>query len=227
MLAEILEQALRDLQAKEKLAAAPVVAPVTCETIVANDVPIVSPNTIPAGVLPSEKQIAFYKVLVAGKKLTDDQRKALLEALPFANRRSMTASIQYLTGLPWEEKRPFIPYRRQVARPVAPTVKVAQGYYAIVSPYDNILKFFQVRTPNKGKWNGYVFVSSVSGENKLNIRDRATREAILEEIAKNPTEALKRFGQEIGECGHCRKQLTDAESRMFGIGPVCRKKLGL
>lgn len=219
MLAEALEVALRELQAKEKVVTVPVAG--------ATVAPSVGQPSIPAGLLPTEKQIAFYKVLVAGKKLTDDQRKALLESIPFANRRSMTASIQYLTGLPWEEKRPFIPYRRQVPRPVVPTVKVAQGYYAIVSPYDNILKFFQVRTPNKGKWSGYVFVSSVSGGNKLNIRDQATREAILEEIAKNPTEALKRFGQEIGECGHCRKQLTDAESRTFGIGPVCRKKLGL
>jgi hypothetical protein len=221
MLAEALEVALRELQAKEKLAATPiVVAPVAAT-------PSVVQPAIPAGLLPTEKQIQFFKSLVAGKKLTDDQRKSLLETLPFANRRSMTDSIQWLTGLPWDDQRPFIPYRRQVPRPVVPTVKVAQGYYAVVSPYDNILKFFQVRTPHKGKWNGYVFVSSVSGGNKLNIRDQATREAILEEIAKNPTEALKRFGQEIGECGHCRKQLTDAESRTFGIGPVCRKKLGL
>ena len=212
MLAEALEQALREVQAAEK---SPVVAP--------------SVKHWPGvGLSPTEKQIAFFKVLVAGKKITDDQRKALLDSLPFASRLSIAASIQMLTGLPWEEKRPFIPYRRQVpARPITPRVVVPQGYYAIVSPYDNILKFFQVRTPNKGKWAGYVFVSSVSGSNKLNIRDQATREAILEEIAKNPTEALKRFGQEIGECGHCRKQLTDAESRTFGIGPVCRKKLGL
>lgn len=225
MLAEALEQALRELQAKEKLAATP---PVAAATIAVASGPSPVQPAIPAGLMPSEKQIAFFKSLVAGKKLTDDQRKfLLLESLPFANRRSMTASIQWLTGLPWDEKRPFIPYRRQVPRSVIPKVMVKQGYYAIVSPYDSILKFFQVRTPNKGKWAGYVFVSTVSGENKLNIRDQATREAILEEIAKNPIEALKRFGQEIGECGHCRKQLTDAESRTFGIGPVCRKKLGL
>lgn len=74
---------------------------------------------------------------------------------------------------------------------------------------------------------GYTFVSQVSGENHFSIRDKAEREKILGEIAKNPLEALKRFGTEIGQCGHCRKQLTDAESRAFGIGPVCRKVLGV
>jgi hypothetical protein len=38
---------------------------------------------------------------------------------------------------------------------------------------------------------------------------------------------LKRFGKEIGQCGHCRKQLTDEVSREFGIGPVCRKVMGV
>jgi len=30
-----------------------------------------------------------------------------------------------------------------------------------------------------------------------------------------------------GQCGYCGRELTDAESVIRGIGPVCRKKLGL
>jgi hypothetical protein len=106
-------------------------------------------------------------------------------------------------------------------------VKIGQGYYAIVDPQDSVVKFFQVRTPNKGKWNGYVFLSQVSGDNHISVRDRNERDRIFAVIAIDPLEALKRFGQEIGQCGHCRKQLTDPESRAIGIGPVCRKDMGI
>ena len=114
-----------------------------------------------------------------------------------------------------------------VKSPIAPKVFIAQGYYAIVDAQDSVLKFYQVRTPNKGKWSGYVFLSQVSGDNHIGVCDRAERDRIYSIIAENPTEALKRFGKEIGQCGHCRKQLTDEVSREFGIGPVCRKALGL
>ena len=30
-----------------------------------------------------------------------------------------------------------------------------------------------------------------------------------------------------GECGYCNRPLTDAESLKKGIGPICRKKLGI
>lgn len=104
---------------------------------------------------------------------------------------------------------------------------VKQGCYAIVDPLDNALKFYQVRCPSRGNWAGSTFVSQISGDNRFPIRDRQERLRVLVEIAKDATEALKRYGQEIGRCGHCKKQLTDAVSRQFGIGPVCRKALGI
>jgi len=173
---------------------------------------------------PTDKQINYFTALVRDKELTEQQRTALMSTIASANKRSMMASIQWLVGLSWKKYEPII---RQV--PVAPVqkIKVEQGYYAIVGPQADTLKFYQVRVPDKGKWVGYTFVAEVSGENHLSVRDKQTRDAILAEIAKEPTEALKRFGKEIGRCGHCRKQLTDAVSREFGIGPVCRKELGL
>jgi hypothetical protein len=213
MLSDILDKCLKEVQA-EKMGPAPA-AVIPAPTVY-------NPNA------PTFKQIEYFKALVAGKQLTDDQRKRLLESLPLATKRSVTDSIQWLTGLPWTP-RVFVPRPAQTPyvgpRPVTP--KIDQGYYAIVDPADQVLKFYQVRVPKQGRWVGYVFVSQVSGENHFSIRDKQEREKILGEILKNPVEALKRFGKEIGQCGHCRKQLTDAESRAFGIGPVCRKALGL
>lgn len=215
MLSDILDKCLKEVQ-QEKMAPA-AIAPVA---------PVQNPNA------PTFKQIDYFRALVLGKQLTDDQRTRLLDSLPTATRQSVTASIQWLIGLPWTP-RVFVPrpaqpsYQKYGVGPRPVTPKIDQGYYAIVDPADQVLKFYQVRVPKQGRWVGYTFVSQVCGENRLNIRDRTEREKILGEIAKNPLESLKRYGQEIGECGHCRKQLTDAESRAFGIGPVCRKKLGV
>jgi len=209
MISDILDKCLKELQA-EKMGPAPA-AGIPAPTVY-------NPNA------PTFKQIEYFKALVAGKQLTDDQRKRLLESLPLATKRSVTVSIQWLTGLPWTP-RVFVP--RPVYSVPVYVAKVDQGYYAIVDPADQVLKFYQVRVPKQGNWVGYVFVSQVSGENHLSIRSTKEREKILGEIAKNPVEALKRFGKEIGQCGHCRKQLTDEISREFGIGPVCRKALGL
>lgn len=37
-------------------------------------------------------------------------------------------------------------------------------------------------------------------------------------------ESMILFGQKIGRCGHCGRQLTNQESREAGIGPICRDK---
>lgn len=40
-------------------------------------------------------------------------------------------------------------------------------------------------------------------------------------------ECAKRFGQHFRTCGRCDSPLTNAESRAFGLGPVCRKAYSL
>ncbi len=164
---------------------------------------------------PTEKQVSFYKALVEKKQLTDDQRTHLKTALSAFDRRSITVTIGWLIALPWTP-RPII----TTPRPSP----VAQGCYAI---HDGELKFYSVQTPTEGKWKGFTFLSQLSGENHIRIRDTQERQRILSLIAQDAVGALKLFGQKIGRCGHCRKQLTDAVSREFGIGPVCRKALGI
>lgn len=45
-------------------------------------------------------------------------------------------------------------------------------------------------------------------------------------IAAGPVEAMMRYGLELGECGHCGRELTNNKSRAAGIGPKCGRSMG-
>ena len=185
-------------------------------------IPVVStkgPSSVMYRTVPTAPQIKFYTSLIQGKDLTDKQRDELNKSFPTLTKFQMSQQIQWLMGLPWK--------KRTVVSTPQPTPKIPVGYYAVVDPANSFLKFYRIRRPLNGKWSGVTFINEISGENNLPMKDPAERARIFGEILKDPTEALKRFGQAIGECGHCRKQLTDQVSRQFGIGPGCRKVLGL
>lgn len=113
---------------------------------------------------------------------------------------------------------------RQVRRP-APTgqVQVADGRYAV--EHQGTLKFFHVRNGKAdSRWAGFTFLDVQASDDLHSIRNRATKAEILALIAADPQEALARYGRELGVCGRCGRTLTDEESRLAGIGPVCRDK---
>ena len=102
--------------------------------------------------------------------------------------------------------------------------EVPAGRYAI-SGKDGTTDFYMVDKPVEGRWKGYTFV-------KLQLSDDLQRMpmshqlTVLLRIGADPRAAMERYGREIGECGHCGRTLTNEESREFGIGPVCRAKMG-
>jgi Family of unknown function (DUF6011) len=88
--------------------------------------------------------------------------------------------------------------------------------------------------PAKGQWPAAVFVRQ--GDTKLgrivNGRfhrsrdcDDATEARILAAIA-DPAAAAIAYGQRTGTCSCCGRELTNAESRARGIGPICAEKYG-
>jgi hypothetical protein len=97
------------------------------------------------------------------------------------------------------------------------------GRYAIL--VDGVTKFYKVDYPTEGRWAGFVFVKVQASDDLHPIRNSAERTRILDEIAKDPREAMLRYGRELGACGHCGRTLTDEESRAYGIGPICRQKV--
>lgn len=104
--------------------------------------------------------------------------------------------------------------------------EVPEGRYAITGN-DGATKFYQVDKPTEGRWKGYTFVKVQAGDDLHNLRQRGERTAVLARIAEDGWKAaMLRYGREIGSCGHCGRTLTNEESREYGIGPICRGKMG-
>lgn len=104
--------------------------------------------------------------------------------------------------------------------------EVPAGRYAVRND-EGVVKFYKVDRPTEGRWKGYTFVAAQASDDLHPIRGRQAREAVLASIVKAGVEAsMALYGRELGKCGHCGRTLTDEESRAYGIGPVCRGKMG-
>lgn len=93
----------------------------------------------------------------------------------------------------------------------------------------------RVDRPDSGKWAGFVFVKDAAvygagrrygmarpdGKYRGDIQDALT--AIMADVAG----ARKAYGDLTGRCAICNRQLEDETSVAYGIGPVCREKVGL
>lgn len=98
-------------------------------------------------------------------------------------------------------------------------VQVADGRYAVEE--DGVLRFFKVKNGNRP---GFVFLDIQASDEWHSVRNVVRIRTVLALIAQDPKAAMIRYGQELGECGHCGRTLTDAASRAAGIGPVCASK---
>lgn len=98
-------------------------------------------------------------------------------------------------------------------------VQVADGRYAVEE--DGVLRFFKVKNGNRP---GFVFLDIQASDEWHSVRNVVRIRTVLALIAQDPKAAMIRYGQELGECGHCGRTLTDAASRAAGIGPICAAK---
>lgn len=164
----------------------------------------------------SAKQMNFINSLLEKKDLSDlpplmiDHISAIEMGYP--------ESIGKLTGSRMIEILLSRPTKR-VALPKNPPAKA--GRYAV--KIDDKMRFFDVSTPDQGRWAGYVFLNEQLGGEFYPIKDARRRHRILEIIGKDE-DALARYGRELGICGLCGRELTTQESRDFGVGPICRNK---
>lgn len=152
--------------------------------------------------LPTDNQIKYIKDLRSQKGL---------DPLAFSGTRQQASrEIDRLKGLPAVDK----PVQTRQGHPA-----VEDGRYAV--EHDGVVKFYKIH-------NGYrkVFVEVYASDARYPVTSWESRKLILKAIAKDPQEAMLRFGREIGSCGHCGRTLTDEESRAYGVGPICRGKLG-
>lgn len=115
---------------------------------------------------------------------------------------------------------------RHAAKATPGRVEVPEGRYAVVGE-DHVTRFYKVDRPTEGRWAGYVFVKVQASDELHNLRSKASRNDVLRRIAEAGIEAsMALYGKELGKCGHCGRTLTDEESRAYGIGPICRGKMG-
>jgi hypothetical protein len=123
-------------------------------------------------------------------------------------------------------KRDAVRAERRAAAPTVTASGVADvepGYYAVT--YEGVLRFYAFRA-GKGRHAGRVFCNRFRSDylDRVGAREQAhVRAAIVADVAG--TRAL--FASEIGSCWRCARTLTDALSRELGIGPECRKIVGM
>ena len=99
-----------------------------------------------------------------------------------------------------------------------------EGRFFIVDPTDGKEKFFRVRY-GKHDWEGHVFLDVQASEDFYPIKDPEHRKAVFAEINKDPITAMNEYGIRLEACGVCGRTLTDRDSRLRGIGPICAEKL--
>lgn len=122
-------------------------------------------------------------------------------------------------------------------KPLAPKVPESgldisslDGYYAVEGP--DGLTFLRIDAPTKDKWAGWRFAKVQQGGNFDRLGSqrpgntyRGHRADLISMAVIDPEAAMRRYGTELGHCGRCGRELTDGQSRAYGIGPECRKVL--
>lgn len=126
----------------------------------------------------------------------------------------------------WFLRQPDKP-REQQASASEPAHDVPDGYYALreMPGHKNEITFYRLNTGKHGRWKGFQFIDMVvGGGSRYPQRGADVRKQIYTAIKEQGiNEARKLYGQEIGRCGVCNRELTDDTSRALGIGPVCRE----
>ena len=138
------------------------------------------------------------------------------------------AAEGFLAGQPgaWKVEHTSCPERPPASpqRPYVTSEQVPAGYYALDT---EPMKFYRLDYGKPGtQWAGSLFVTAIGGPDEYRIRNREARNEIIAAIAADPQEAMLRYGLNIGRCGHCNRRLTDEQSRLDGIGPICKAKMG-
>lgn len=90
----------------------------------------------------------------------------------------------------------------------------------------NSIAFWRI-VPDRNREGRFYLRQVLGGSGAVRVRIGVEAMlAVAAKIAVDPRAAMMRYGQELGECGHCYRTLTNDESRALGIGPRCRASKG-
>lgn len=106
---------------------------------------------------------------------------------------------------------------------------IPAGFYATDSlTGNNDTDFWEVDRVTEGNWAGCLFISQVvGGHSPFRVKGDRAQHALQEIMAVGIEAARFRFGQELGRCGKCGRDLTKYASRRLSIGPSCAEMQGL
>lgn len=172
---------------------------------------------------PTAKQAGFIRSLMARKDTTvltvDDLVSATIVAKEEPSTVTKARASQLIDAL---LKLPDMVKTRPETENWTDTTAGALEAGRYATEFDGKLRFFVVDKPTTGRWAGYMFVREQAGGDLFSI-GTARRRKVMEALVAD-SEALARYGKELGVCGRCGRELTDETSRQAGLGPVCRTK---
>lgn len=179
--------------------------------------------------MASEKQINYIKSLASQKDLTtlEPQYKAALLTdvyLQTLSNRQVSELLDVLKLLPRATSAEGSATEQTELQQAEEAVEAAR--YFIVDPTDNTEKFIHVDKPKApSRWAGYTFVSIRASDDLYRVKSASHRLALLQAIAKDPIHAMNEYGIRLEVCGMCGRTLTQKDSRLRGLGPICAAKV--
>lgn len=135
------------------------------------------------------------------------------------------------------------PYRQAAAAPPVETPPLAtpiemiksmrDGRYAVRPDSSTPYTFVRVSRPKSGRMKGALKIQTQHSEaykdciviwpsGRVSVYDRRVDSSLLL-IVVDPVTATRAYGQELGRCCRCGRELTDERSRYYGIGPECEE----
>jgi hypothetical protein len=133
-----------------------------------------------------------------------------------------------------EKRMQEAPNRSQTKVPIDFLMSVPSGRYAVRPDSNHPYTFFRFSRPKSGQFNGTLKIQTQHSEkynlcmvvwpNKsVSVYDFRFEDDLLL-VCVDPNGAGIAYGQEIGCCMICGKELTDERSRYYGIGPDCETR---
>jgi len=168
----------------------------------------------------TEKQLAFLGRLLPERQVSEQLELDIqveLQQPSGPTRTGLNSLLDALIAAP----------RVQAAKAPSPAAlpDIPAGRYA-VHGRDGVLRFLRVDRPAEGNWAGHTFVSVQHSDDFHRLHNDQPLKALRAIEAYGAREASVLYGVELGVCGVCGRTLTNEESRLVGIGPVCQAKAG-
>lgn len=166
----------------------------------------------------TSSQASYLRDLTAERdlsSLSDDQCFWLRNRVDDFSREAASRAIEQLKALPFNAVRAPLPDASEL-----PAARYSTGP-------EGSSRFFQIDRPG-GRWAGRVFAVELFGSPGDYRKERRRAREVVDLIqADGVEESMRQYGQRSTVCGVCHSPLTNDESIAFGIGPVCRGRLGI